>query len=448
MVDLVIIGAGPAGYETALLAAKHNLKVTLIEKSEVGGTCLQVGCIPTKAMYRNAEVLHLLKNSQMFGIAYENLQFDFNIVQERKNSIIKELTEGITFALEKAGVNLVYGEGHILDPHHVQVGKQKIETKHILIATGSKELRLQIPGANLPNVITSKELLSIDHVPSSMTIIGAGYIGCEFASIFSAFGTKVTIVEYMDSIVPLIDSEISKRLLALMKRQGIVVHTKTKVLSIEESGDLRLIKALAKEKEISFHSEVVLLATGRAPVLDIESLQEAGVKHDYKKILVDENFQTNVPSIYAIGDVTGGKMLAHVASFQGHVALSHMLGIKRNIDFDLVPSAMFTFPEIATIGKSEEEAKSELINYQVCKYLFRANGKAMALGETDGFVKVIVDDQARVIGVHIIGPHASDLIHEMGALMTQGITIKQYLDIIHAHPTLSEVMQEAVRILE
>ncbi|HOI46828.1 MAG TPA: dihydrolipoyl dehydrogenase [Bacilli bacterium] len=448
MVDLVIIGAGPGGYETALLAAKHNFKVVLIEKNEVGGTCLQAGCIPTKTLYRNAEVLELVKESHQFGITHENIQFDYAAVKKRKDEVISELTTGIKYSLEKANVELIYGEGYILDPHHVYVGKRKIETKYILIATGSKEYRLPISGIDLPNVLTSKELLDIDHVPKRLTIIGAGYIGCEFASIFSAFGSKVTLVEYMDSIVPLLDTEVSKRLHALMKRSGITIHTKTKVLGIEQSDESLVVKAVCKDKELLLPSDTVLLATGRQSVLDMESLNEANILHDYKKILVNEHFQTNIESIYAIGDVVGGKMLAHVASFQGQVALAHMLGQKRDIDFNFVPSAMFTFPEVASIGYTEEEVITKNIPYHVCKYLFRANGKAMALKETDGFAKLIVNHQEQIIGAHIIGPHASDLIHEIGALMKLGVGVKAYLDLIHAHPTLSEVVQEAIRTLE
>ena len=290
--------------------------------------------------------------------------------------------------------------------------------------------------------------MSIPSVPERLTIIGAGYIGAEFASIFSEFGSKITLIEFMDSIVPALDAELSKRLHALMKRQGIQIHTKTRVERIEQTGESLTVKAIFKEKEMSFESDVVLLATGRAPVFNASKLDAVGIAHDHKKILVNSYFQTSIPNIYAIGDVTGGKMLAHVASFQGKKALSHLLGKEANINFDLVPSAMFTFPEAASVGKTEEEAIAQGLNIRTSKYLYRANGKAMALKETDGFVKIIIDEFDHIIGAHIIGAHASDIIHELSSLMVVGIKIRDYLNIIHAHPTLIEVIQEAARGFE
>ena len=428
MIDLLIIGAGPGGYELALEARKHGLSVVLIEKHKLGGVCLQCGCIPTKTWVRSAEVLHELPRYQGLGFNFRDFDFDFTKVQERKNTIIQTLEEGIDFSLKKAGVEVIYGAAKFTSPHHVQVGESMFEAQTIVIATGSRPM--MIPG--FANALDSTALLNLDHLPSSLVIIGGGVIGVEMACIMQAMGSKVTIVEFMDRIVPLADKEVSKRLQAYMKSQGISFYLSSKAIS--SSGQEVTIES--KQQLLTIPTEQVLVSVGRRPNVEDLGLEQAGVAFTSKGIVVNDYFQTNVEHIYAIGDVVNKGMLAHIATYQGYHALHHMLKQDSFIRFDLVPNCVFSFPEVAWVGLTEEELESQ--SYISYKSLYRANGKAYAMDQTDGFIKILVKDEA-IVGVHIIGAQAATLIQEMSSLMVLGISKSQFEAIIHAHPTLNEL---------
>lgn len=436
MTDLIVIGAGPGGYELALEASHNGLSTVLIEGKKLGGTCLQEGCIPTKTYYKNASVLNTIKEASLYGINIPSYDFDFSKVVERKEKVVHELEKGILFLLNKAGVKVVNGYASFLSPSEVEVNGTVYQAKKIVIATGSVPIILPA----FPDALTSTDLLNLSAVPEKLVVIGGGVIGIEMASIFSSFGSDVTVVEATDSIIGLADSDISKRLLAYLKAKGIKFYLNAKAQKHENSQ-----VTIATEKgEIMLDATQVLMAVGRRPNLNNLGLENAHVEYTKRGIVTNEFGQTSNPNIYAIGDVTGINMLAHYATYDGLRVLNHIMGKPNNIRFDLVPACVFTFPEVAWCGKTEQELAREGINYQTHKGMFRANGKALAMNETDGFAKIITVDNL-IAGVHIIGPSASTLVHELSSLMNLDITKDRFLSIIHAHPTLSEIFTSTLK---
>lgn len=445
MKDLVIIGGGPGGYVAAIRARQLGLDVTLIEKDAVGGTCLNRGCIPTKAYYRNAEIMHDLSRAAEFNLSVEGLKFNMEQARERKDRIVKNLVKGVEKLLADHRVEVLKADARLTAPDTVAVPGQEIKTRNILLATGSIPASLPLPGAELDGVVDSTALLEINKVPPRLAIIGGGVIGLEYACIFNAFGSQVTVIEYLPAILSLLDGEIGKRMGVFLKKQGITVHTGTALEKIEKNGNELVLTANGKKGDLSIAADLVLLAAGRRPWtagLELEALGIATDAHGFIK--VDGNFATNIPGIYAIGDVIGGLMLAHVASEEGIAAVENIAGHKGQVHYHAVPSCIFTFPEIATVGLSEEECVNKGINYRIGKFNFAANGKAMTLGQTDGLVKVIADENDVIRGVHILGPHASDLILEGTILVQEGIKASDFAGTIHAHPTLGEALMEAV----
>jgi len=445
--DLIIIGAGPGGYETALYAAKHGLKVTLIEASKVGGTCLNEGCIPTKSFSRNAALMEDLKESELFGLTNLSYTFDFRKVVERKNQVVNHLVSGIEFLLKNKLITFVEGKASFKDANTVVVNDVEYTASHIIIATGSVTKYLPIEGMELPGVVTSKEILDIDHIPERICIIGAGVIGLEFASIFNAFGSKVTVLEYMKEILPNFDTDLTKRLKQSFTKKGIEIVNQAAAKKIESNRNEKglIVSYEAKGQTCECTADTVLMAVGRTP--NVESLNLSDVNIDFSKqgITVNENMQTNIPHIYAVGDVNGRCLLAHAATFQGIRAVNHILKKTDSIHLNIVPSAVFTFPEVAVVGLTEEQCKEKGLAYKAKKAFFRANGKAVSMAETDGYCKLIADEEKRILGCHIFGAHAADLIHEISSLMNKGTTIDEFVNMIHAHPTLSEVIQECAR---
>ena len=445
MKDLVIIGGGPGGYVAAIRARQLGMTVTLVEKEAVGGTCLNHGCIPTKAYYRNAEIMRNLSQAEEFGISVAGLKFSIQQARERKERIVKTLVSGVEKLLADYGVEVVKGNATLLNQNTVVVSGQEIKATQILLATGSTSASLPIPGLELEGVVDSTSLLQINEVPSRLAIIGGGVIGLEFACIFNSFGSQVTVIEYLPFVLNLLDREISKRMGVFLKRQGITVHSSTAVEKVERNGNELQLTAKGKKGDISIPADLILVSAGRRPLtagLNLEKLGIAADEHGFIK--VDENYATTVPGIYAIGDVIGGLMLAHVASEEGIVAVEKIAGYSNQIHYHAVPSCIFTFPEIATVGMSEEECANRGIKYRVGKFNFAANGKAMTLGETDGLVKVIADEDDVIRGVHIIGPHASDLILEGTMIVKEGVKASDFVGTIHAHPTLGEALMEAI----
>jgi len=443
--DLVIIGSGPGGYEVAIKAALSGLNVALIEKEEIGGTCLNHGCIPTKALYKNAEVMHTIKHAEEFGFQDINYSFDFNLVQARKANVVEQLRNNIKMMLDKSNVEVIKGLASFKDENTVVVNGTEITAEHFIIATGSTEKIIPIEGYQLPNVVTSKEMLEINEIPKKLIIIGGGVIGVEMATIFNELGSEVVIYEYFDRLIPLMDKDISSRLKVYLKKLGIEVVLDALVEKIEENEEGLLVSGQTKKgKLFSNQTEFVLMATGRQAFHDHLNLEAIEVLFDKKGIVVNEDMQTSVTNIYAVGDVTGGSMLAHVATYQSYKALDHILNKTNHTNFKIVPACVFTFPEIASVGLTEDEAKEKYGDVLTNKFLFRANGKAVTMGETDGFVKVIACND-RLVGVHIIGPQASSLIQEAVVLIEQNVSIKSSVEIIHAHPTLTEALLEAIR---
>lgn len=443
--DLIIIGAGPGGYETALDAAKRGKSVTLFEGANLGGTCLNEGCIPTKCLCKNAEVLTQFKEADKFGIDDFQFSFDLNKVMARKNEVISTLRDGIASLMKSAKVNVVNAFASFKDSKTIVADGQEYTADNIIIATGSISRSLPIEGANLECVMNSTDLLNINRIPESLTIVGGGVIGMEFASIFNAMGTKVTVVEFMKQILPPFDSDIAKRLKQSLSKRGINILTSAAVQKIEKNEDGDIVTTYESKGKVSeIISSDILMAVGRAPRVDGLNLENAGVEFSNRGIPVDDNMRTNIDHIYAIGDVNAKLMLAHVATFQGIRALNAIDGRKDTIDFSIVPSAVFTQPECGMVGITEEQCKAKEIAIKVGQSFFRANGKALALGESEGLCKLIFDAATdKLIGAHIMGVQAADLAQQAGDLMARNTTLTEMKEIIFGHPTVSEVLLSA-----
>lgn len=441
---LLIIGAGPGGYETALAAAKRGVEVVLVEAGPVGGTCLNEGCIPTKSFCKNAQLLEQLREAEAFGVSDLAYNFDFKAVTARKNAVVEQLRGGVESLLSHKLITLVRGSASFKDPHTVVVGDEEYSADYIIIATGSVSASLPVPGADLEGILTSKEILDIEELPKKLCVIGGGVIGLEFASIFNSFSCEVTVLEYCKEILPRFDTDLAKRLKQCLGKKGIDINTQSQVLSISKEGEQYKVTFLRKGKEESVVADKVLMAVGRKANVDSLNLSEAGVEFGSRGVVVNEFMQTSQPHIYAVGDINGKMMLAHAAIFQGLVALNHMMGVDNDIDLSVMPAAVFTSPEAASVGKTEDECKEAGIKVKCLKSFFRANGKAVTMGETEGFCKVIVEEETGLLlGCHLFGPHSSDIVQEVCALINRKSTLKQLQDIIHTHPTLTEVIQSA-----
>ena len=466
---IIIIGAGPGGYETALVAAKRGVEVVLIEAGPVGGTCLNEGCIPTKAFCKNAEVLDGLREAEAFGVTGLSYGFDFNAVAARKNAVVEQLRGGVEGLLGHKNITLVRGKASFKDAHTVTVipgfssvipsdadeSPQEYTADYIIIATGSVSASLPIPGADLPGILTSREILDIEEVPQRLCVIGGGVIGLEFASIFRSFGSEVTVVEYCKDILPRFDKDLAKRLKQSLGKRGIEINTQAQVTSITENSGEYTVTFTRKGKEETIDADKVLMAVGRKANVGSLNLADAGIEFTPRGIVVNDVMQTNIPHIYAVGDINGKMMLAHAATFQGIVALDHIMGVENDIDLSVMPAAVFTSPEAASVGKTEDECKEAGIPVRCLKSFFRANGKAVTMGETDGFCKIVVAaepkegaespyEPGRVLGCHLYGPHASDIVQEACSMITRKATLKEFQDVIHTHPTLTEVLQSAL----
>ncbi|MCH5318442.1 MAG: dihydrolipoyl dehydrogenase [Paramuribaculum sp.] len=432
--DLIIIGAGPGGYETAEIAAKQGRKVVLIERDELGGTCLNRGCIPTKALCRSAEVARTVAEAVKYGCSTSSFTFDFAKAVERKEEVVRQLRDGVAILLRD--VNVVKGEARILGAGKVSVGEEVYTAPQIIIATGSRPAVLPIPGTEL--AINSDFALDMRSLPESIAIIGGGVIGLEFASIFNSFGVDVTVLEYCPEILPPFDAEIAKRLRMTMKRQGVEIVTGAQVTAIAEYGESLRVSYTAKGKEKAVEASTVLMAVGRKAVLP-EGTEEAGIRTVRGFIEVNDCMETSVEGFYAIGDVNGRCMLAHAASAQGRVAL----GMEQLLD--PIPSAVFTSPECAMTGLTEAQCRDAGLEFSVGTAFFRANGKAVASGESDGLVKVLTErESGRILGCHICGPHAADLIQIASVAISGGLSALKIDGYIFPHPTLSEALRSAI----
>lgn len=443
MFDIIIIGAGPGGYETAAEAAAHGLSVAIVERDQMGGTCLNRGCIPTKALCRNAEVINLMRESEIWGVKTGEMAFDYAPVFERKEAVVKQLREGVEMLMGAPGITAIKGEASLKDANTVIVNGEEYSAKNIIIATGSAPRGLPIEGADL--AMTSDDILAMQTLPKSLCIVGGGVIGMEFAAVFSTFGVEVTVIEYCKEILPPFDKDVAKRLKTVLSKRGIKIITSAAVNGITQGEDGFTVSYELKGKAQSVTAEKVLMSVGRQPVLP-QGLDAVGVNVGRRGIEVDDNMMTNVKGVYAIGDVNGRMMLAHAASAQGQRALHAIMGEADDIKLDIVPSAVFTVPELAMVGLTEDQCAERGLDVTVKKSFFRSNGKAVAMNETDGLIKMIVDNSNRqIVGCHICGAHAADLIQEVVTAMNAGATVDLLARSIHGHPTLSEVMLTAAR---
>ena len=443
--DLIIIGGGPGGYETALLAAQRGLAVTLIERGNLGGTCLNEGCIPTKTLCRSAALVCDMKKAAELGVAVGDWSVDFPTIMARKNAVVEQLRTGVEALMRHPKISLVTGDARFVDALTVEVAGERYAARDVIIATGSTAATLPIEGADLPGVVTSKELLDLHELPQRLTVIGAGVIGLEFASIFHALGSNVTVLEYAREVLPHFDTDMAKRLRQSLGKRGIVIETQAAVKSVAKINSSLAVNYEKKDKTLAVEADVVLMAVGRKANVSSLNLDDVGIDYTQRGITVDDNMLTNVPHIYAIGDINGKMMLAHAATFQGVCALNHIMGESCRVRLDVMPAAVFTMPEAATVGLTEEDCKERGIEYVAKKSFFRANGKALSIGEPEGYCKLLVAADHRLLGCHILGAHASDVVQEVCALITRGASCDDLALTIHAHPTLSEVVLSAAR---
>ncbi|HXZ37355.1 MAG TPA: dihydrolipoyl dehydrogenase [Thermodesulfobacteriota bacterium] len=447
--DIVIIGAGPGGYVAAIKAAQMGGKVTLIEKEELGGTCLNWGCIPTKALLRGVELLESVKGGQEFGIQTTGLSVDFPKLMARKDRAVKTLVSGVTALMKTNGIEVIKGKARLLSPQRIQVLDDKglaveYQARKVILATGSVSARLPIPGADLTGVIDSNGALQLTRIPESMVVIGAGPIGLEFGTVFAALGTRVNIIEMLPQILPSEDPEVASALDKALRSFKIQTLTGAQVKMIEETGEgKKKVLTLTEGGEKTFEAEVVLVAVGRKPNLEGLGVQEAGIQVGKKGIEVNSRMETKVPGVYAIGDVTGQWLLAHFAFAQGEVAAENAVGHEAQLEPRAVPRCVYTLPEVASVGLTEKEAREGKTEYRVGRFPFSANGKATVLGERNGFVKIISEAKyGEILGVHIFGPHATDLIGEALLAMQLEGTAQDIALAIHPHPTLTEALKE------
>ncbi|MFL5732119.1 MAG: dihydrolipoyl dehydrogenase [Chloroflexia bacterium] len=455
--DIAIVGAGPGGYVTALYGALKGAKIALIEKDRrLGGTCLLRGCIPSKAMVKTAELMLEMRHPDQYGLSLEgSVSLDWERTVQRKDKVVDGLVNGLNGLMKSRKVDVIQGTGTIISPGLVRVDGREVRTRNIVIATGSGTLLASdVPGGNLPQVITSDQILDADltmhalpNPPESIIIVGGGIVGMEFASIFNAYGAKVTVVVSSPRILRLVDEEITRRFSQVAKGHGIETVTGSEVVNMVEREGGRGLKVTIKNAS-SGAEEVrevdnVLWAKGRFPYTQGLGLRDLGIETHRGYIPVDERMMTSVPGIYAIGDVVPGPMLAHVASYEGEVAIDNILGHYRAADYSAVPDVIFTIPEIASVGLMEAQAKDLGIPVRVTKFPFAALGRAQAIGEPNGIVKMVCDPGSGVIlGVQILGAHASDVIAECTLAVQQGITAEELSHTIHAHPTMPEAVQE------
>lgn len=426
--DIIIIGSGPGGYRTASYALQQGKQVVIIEKAEAGGTCLNSGCIPTKCLAHDAEV-----NAS-----------DFPAAAERKRNVMDQLRHGIEQLLAAPGITFVRGEASFKDARTIIVNGEEYEADDIIIATGSSSKMPPVEGIDNPRVITSTEALDFQSLPSEIVIIGAGVIGMEFASILSRFGAKVTVIEYLKECLPVIDKDIAKRVRKqIEKLQGVTFYMDSAVKAITDNEVVFTSNKNGKETRLECPGCPVLVATGRKPNIEGLNLEAAGVEYSPKGITVNDNMLTSVPHVYAIGDVTGRQVLAHAATFMGFRAVNAIVGKADKIRFDIMPSAIFTYPEAAAVGLTEDQCKQKGIECRSLKGYYRANGKALAIEEPEGMVKLVAGADGKILGCTSYGAHSADIVQEVTAYMNCNATVADIADSVHIHPTLSEILQDA-----
>jgi dihydrolipoamide dehydrogenase len=449
-VDVCIIGTGPGGYIAAVRASQLGMKVAVVEREELGGICLNRGCIPTKAMLRSAEVFHTMQRSEDFGILAKDVTVDFSKVIAHREKVVKQLVGGVGGLLKSYGVEVVRGTAKLAERGKVRVtgsSDSTITAKNVVLATGSSPAKLPVPGADGPNVIDSDGALALTEIPKSLLIIGGGAIGCEWACVFGAFGTKVTIVEMLPTLLPLEDEEMGRTLARSLGRQGIAIHTEAKLEEIAQGDDGLSVGVLTlkdgKQERVS--AEKVLVGVGRRPNSADLGLEGSGVTLDRRGFIeVDDHLKTTAGNVYAIGDVTGKQLLAHLAMHQGVAAVEAIAGKGHPMDYKVVPACTYTHPEVASVGLSEKKAREQGYDVVIGKFPFQANARSLAHGDAEGMVKMVADAKyGELLGVHIIGSTASELIPEAALGIRLESTLEDIAHTIHAHPTMAEAVGQA-----
>lgn len=447
MKKIIVMGGGPGGYVAAIRAAQLGAEVHLVESEKLGGTCLNVGCIPTKAILHTAELYQEVMNSASIGLLADNIRVDWPAVLKRKQQVVRRLVGGVDGLLKANKVTVHKGKGTLADSRIVQIDGEetaKINGDAIIIATGSEPVRLKFPGADLPGVIDSTAALSLEKIPQSIVIIGGGVIGVEFAALFSAFGAKVTVVEMLPQILPPIDGEIAVQVRQELTKHGVQFLTEARLTEVARQGEELCAKAEINGVIQEVPGELVLVAVGRRPRTEGIGLEALGIAAERGKIKVDANFMTNVPGVYAIGDCNGILMLAHAASAQGHAAAEHAMGHEAVYAANTVPSCIYTSPEVGGVGMTEEQVKAKGIDYNVGRFPLAGNGKAMIECGGTGMIKIIAGAKyGEILGVHIFGPRATDMIAEAALAIRLEATVEELISTIHAHPTVSEAVGEA-----
>ena len=452
--DLTVIGAGPGGYVAAIRASQLGMKVAVIEeRKSLGGTCLNIGCIPSKALLNSSEKYESINSAQLedFGINLSSVKLNITKMMENKDNIVSDLTKGIEFLFKKNRISSFEGNGYISSPNEIIVSKNEkeevIKSNKILIATGSVVAPLNNIKIDEKNIVSSTGALELKKVPKRLIVVGGGYIGLEMGTVWRRLGSQVTVIEYLDRILPGMDSEVAKKFKLILQKQGIDFKLNTAIIDAKvDKGSVFLSANNNSTKEnLSFEADVVLIATGRIPNTQNLGLDTLGIKLSQKgEILVNNNFETNVSNIYAIGDVIPGPMLAHKAEEDGIAAVEIMNGVAGHVNYGLVPGIVYTSPEVATLGKTEDELKESQINYNKGVFPFSANSRARAINHTDGFVKILSDKNSdKVLGVHIIGHEAGNLVHEVATAMSFGGSAEDIARTCHGHPTLNEAVKEA-----
>ncbi len=455
--DLIVVGGGPAGYVAAIRAAQLGFKTACVEKRKsLGGTCLNVGCIPSKALLDSSEHFYHAKTKlKNHGVIVGDVKLDVSLMMKRKETVVRQLTQGIAGLLKKNKIEWVIGQGKLIksdsNEKAVEVdtesGKKLLTGKRVLIATGSEPTSLPFMPFDGKKIVSSTEILELTEVPKHLVVIGGGVIGLEMGSVWLRLGSKVTVVEFSDRLVPSMDRQIGTELQKILTKQGFEFRLSSKCLGAEKNGNWVVVEAeeLASKNKFKLECDVVLVSTGRRPYTDGLGLETLGISKDKAgRIEVDAHFQTKVPGIYAIGDVIAGPMLAHKAEDEGVAAVEIMAGQAGHVNYEAIPNVVYTWPELASVGATEEEVKAKGVEYKTGTFPFMANGRAKAMEDTEGLVKIIADAKTdRVLGVHILGPRASDMIAEAVAVMEFGGSAEDIARTCHAHPTLAEVMKEA-----
>jgi len=440
--DVVVVGGGPGGYVAALRAAQLGANTAIIEKDRLGGTCLVRGCIPTKALLQSSELYTLAKGGAQFGVVADNVAFDWAAAQKRKGAVVDQLVKGVEGLLKAGGVTVFRGSGKLAGGGAIEVAGERLQAKDIVIATGSAVSRIPLKGAEL--TIDSDAILELKEVPNRLAVIGGGVVGMEFAAMFAALGSKVTVLEMLPQILPMVEADVVNAYAKHLTGLGAEIHTSSKVAEVAKSGKALQVRFSTGGEGGAVDADQVLLAVGRSPYTEGLGAEAAGVKLERGRVVVDDHLRTSAQGVWAIGDVIGGIMLAHVASYEGICAVENIAGHARIPDYHAAPNCVYTDPEIAHVGLGEKEAKERGIEVKVGRFPFAAAGRALTLGQTDGFVKVVADaPTGRILGVHIVGPRATDLIAEATLAVQNGLTLDQLDLTMHAHPTLPEAIMEA-----